>query len=106
MFDLTQKLEDNRELISEWMAKKRSEVPIPIYGSVDIRDAGWKVAVVDANHFPAGFNNTSPEDEPHLAALLRNHIKRKHKDVLGSIFTLSHIQEIRGMSRMLQQSSV
>ena len=43
--DLTQKLEDNRELISEWMAKKRSEVPIPIYGSVDIRDAGWKVAL-------------------------------------------------------------
>ncbi len=77
--DLTQKLEKNRELISEWMAKKRSEVPIPIYGSVDIRDAGWKVAVVDANHFPAGFNNTSPEDEPHLAALLRNHIKRKHE---------------------------
>ena len=77
--DLTQKLEDNRELIREWMAKKRSEVPIPIYGSVDIRDAGWKVAVVDANHFPAGFNNTSPEDEPHLAALLRNHIKRKHE---------------------------
>ena len=34
---------------------------------------------MDANHFPAGFNNTSPEDEPHLAALLRNHIKRKHE---------------------------
>lgn len=77
--ELTQKLEENRELISEWMANKRSEVPIPIYGSVDIRDAGWKVAVVDANHFPAGFNNTSPEDEPHLAALLKNHINRKHE---------------------------
>ncbi len=77
--DLTHRLEKNRERISEWMAKKRSEVPIPIYGSVDIRDAGWKVAVVDANHFPAGFNNTSPEDEPHLAALLRNHINRKHE---------------------------
>ena len=77
--DLTHRLEENRERISEWMAKKRLEVPIPIYGSVDIRDAGWKVAVVDANHFPAGFNNTSPEDEPHLAALLRNHINRKHE---------------------------
>ena len=77
--DLTKRLEENREQISEWMAKKRSEVPIPIYGSVDIRDAGWKVAVVDANHFPAGFNNTSPEDEPHLSALLKNHINRKHE---------------------------
>ena len=74
--DLTDKLEANRDKISEWMAKKRSEVPIPIYGSVDIRDAGWKVAVVDANHFPAGFNNTSPEDEQHLAELLKNHINR------------------------------
>ena len=59
--DLTQRLEDNREKIRLWMGKKRSEVPIPIYGSVDIRDAGWKVAVVDANHFPAGFNNISTE---------------------------------------------
>jgi len=77
--DLTQRLEENRDRISEWMVKKRGEVPIPIYGSVDIRDAGWKVAVVDANHFPAGFNNTSIEDEPHLAALLKNHINRKHE---------------------------
>ena len=77
--DLTQRLEENRDCISEWMVKKRGEVPIPIYGSVDIRDAGWKVAVVDANHFPAGFNNTSIEDEPHLAALLKNHINRKHE---------------------------
>ena len=61
------------------MAQKRAEVPIPIYGSVDIRDAGWKVAVVDANHFPAGFNNTSPEDEVHIAQLLKNHINRKHE---------------------------
>ena len=77
--DLTQRLEDNREKIRLWMEKKRSKIPIPIYGSVDIRDAGWKVAVVDANHFPAGFNNISTEDEPHLAALLKNHINRKHE---------------------------
>ena len=76
----TEKLEENREIISQWMEQKRSEVPIPIYGSVDIRDAGWKVAVVDANHFPAGFNNISAEDEPHLSALLKNHITRMHSD--------------------------
>ena len=77
--ELKQRLEENREKISQWMAQKRAEVPIPIYGSVDIRDAGWKVAVVDANHFPAGFNNTSPEDEVHIAQLLKNHINRKHE---------------------------
>ena len=78
--DLSELLESKRTIISEWMDNKRKEVPIPIYGSVDIRDSGWKVSVVDANHFPAGFNNVSPEDEVHLSALLRNHITRKNID--------------------------
>ena len=73
-------LESKRSEITAWMTKKRSEVPIPIYGSVDIRDAGWKICVVDANHFPAGFNNISEEDKPSLAKLLKNHIQREFKD--------------------------
>ena len=30
---------------------------LPLFTSVDIRDAGFKMAVVDTNLFPAGFNN-------------------------------------------------
>ena len=75
--DLNDLLESKRQEITQWMNVKRSEIPIPIYGSVDVRDAGWKIAVVDANHFPAGFNNVANEDEEQLAALLKNHIKRR-----------------------------
>ena len=46
--DLSSALEGKREEIVAWMAQKRSEIDVPIYGSVDIRDAGWKIAVVDA----------------------------------------------------------
>ena len=36
---------------------------MPIYGSVDIRDANWKVAVVDANQYPAeSLNNLQDGD--------------------------------------------
>lgn len=80
LHELTSLIEDKREEITAWMEEKRTEVSIPIYGSVDIRDAGWKIAVVDANHFPAGFNNVAKEDEEHLAALLRNHILRRDKN--------------------------
>ncbi len=80
LHELSSLIEDKREEITAWMEKKRSEVSIPIYGSVDIRDAGWKIAVVDANHFPAGFNNVAKEDETHLAALLINHILRRDKN--------------------------
>ena len=49
--DMSTILEEKRDEIVAWMAKKRSEIEVPIYGSVDIRDAGWKIAVVDANQF-------------------------------------------------------
>ncbi len=53
---------ENKEEIQEWLDKKRTNVPLPIYGSFDIRDAGWKVVVVDSNAFPAGFNNLDVMD--------------------------------------------
>lgn len=74
----TQLLEEKRGQIMQWFVEKRAQVPLPIYGSVDIRDADWKVAVVDANHFPAGFNNISAEDEPLMSKLLREHINKIH----------------------------
>lgn len=78
LHDLTEKLESKREQIKDWFAQKRLEYPMPIYGSVDIRDFGWKVGVVDANHFPAGFNNVSEEDRPKIAELLKNHLLKQH----------------------------
>ena len=78
--NLTQRLEEKRSEIKKWMQEKRTEIPIPIYGSVDIRDSGWKVAVVDSNHFPAGFNNVSKNDESRLSSLLKSHILRLNED--------------------------
>lgn len=78
--NLTEKLELKRSEIQKWMSEKREQVPIPIYGSVDIRDSGWKVAVVDSNHFPAGFNNVSKADEVNLSSLLKSHILRLNEN--------------------------
>ena len=69
----TERLESMRNEITAWMKQKRSEVPIPVYGSVDVRDAGWKIGVVDANHFPAGFNNVSKENLAELSTLFKDH---------------------------------
>ena len=76
----TERLESMRDKITDWMKAKRSEVPIPVYGSVDVRDAGWKIGVVDANHFPAGFNNVSSENLAELSKLFNDHISRSHPD--------------------------
>jgi len=60
--ELERKIVDMEEQIREWFAKKRAGLEMPLYGSVDIRDANWKVAVVDANQYPAGFNNLQDGD--------------------------------------------
>jgi len=109
--DLNQLIEAKRQEITEWMEKKRSEVPIPIYGSVDVRDAGWKIAVVDANHFPAGFNNVAPEDEQHLSALLKNHINRRdEKCQWVHLYPESHtrnaayVENLKTLQRLIEQA--
>jgi len=42
--------------IHQWLLSYE-KIYTPFYTSVDIRDAGFKIAVVDTNLFPAGFNN-------------------------------------------------
>ena len=53
-------LTDSRgEEIAAWCDARRMESGAPFYSSVDVRHAGFKVAPVDTNLFPAGFNNLS-----------------------------------------------
>lgn len=50
--------------IEDWLEKQWQKTPPPFYCSVDLRNAGFKLSPVDANLFPAGFNNLSPECIP------------------------------------------
>ena len=105
------RLEEKREEITAWMKVKRSEVAIPIYGSVDIRDTGWKVGVVDANHFPAGFNNISEDDFDELGDLFKEHINHNHPDCQWvHIFPESHtrnqgyVENISTIKRLIERA--
>ena len=60
--ELEQKIILKEDDLKRWFADKRASMQMPIYGSVDIRDSNWKVAVVDANQYPAGFNNLHDGD--------------------------------------------
>lgn len=49
-----------QEKINEWFDHEWRLTPPPVYGSVDLRNAGFKIAPIDMNLFPAGFNNLNP----------------------------------------------
>ncbi|RMD72015.1 MAG: glutamate--cysteine ligase [Gammaproteobacteria bacterium] len=46
--------------IEAWFREQWLHTPAPFYASVDLRNAGFKLAPVDTNLFPAGFNNLNP----------------------------------------------
>lgn len=52
---------DHEVAIERWFRDEWTKTPPPIYGSIDLRNAGFKLAPVDTNLFPAGFNNLNRE---------------------------------------------
>src|SRR5437870_9699675 len=52
---------DQRPEIERWFRTQWMEHPVNFYASVDLRNSGFKLAPVDTNLFPGGFNNLNPE---------------------------------------------
>ena len=50
--------------IESWFRRAWQKTPPLFYGSVDLRNGGFKLAPVDTNLFPAGFNNLNPDFGP------------------------------------------
>ena len=55
---------NNITVIESWFRQKWKETPAPLTSSVDLRNSGFKLAPVDTNLFPAGFNNLNPDFLP------------------------------------------
>lgn len=51
---------DNETTIERWLRGQWLEHTPPFYCSVDLRNSGFKLAPVDTNLFPGGFNNLDP----------------------------------------------
>ena len=47
--------------IEHWLRLQWQDHAAPFYASVDLRNAGFKLAPVDTNLFPGGFNNLNPD---------------------------------------------
>ena len=72
---------ENINDFEKWFLKKTENMEMPIYASVDVRYSGWKVSVVDANSFPAGFNNISKDLIPNLSKSLNEYFRCINLDI-------------------------
>ncbi len=62
--ELEQRILESLPAIERWFRLEWMEHTPPFYTSVDVRNAGFKLAPVDTNLFPGGFNNLTPEMLP------------------------------------------
>jgi glutamate--cysteine ligase len=62
--ELEQRVLDSTPAIERWFRLEWMEHTPPFYSSVDIRNAGFKLAPVDTNLYPGGWNNLTPEMLP------------------------------------------
>ena len=57
ILDLEKRILDSMPEIEFWLRGQLQEHVVPFYCSVDLRNSGFKLAPVDTNLFPGGFNN-------------------------------------------------
>ena len=62
--DLERRLLASQPEIERWLRGQWQEHAAPFYCSVDLRNSGFKLAPVDTNLFPGGFNNLNPDFHP------------------------------------------
>jgi len=62
--ELEQRVLDSMPAIERWFRLEWMEHTPPFYSSVDVRNAGFKLAPVDTNLFPSGWNNLTPQMLP------------------------------------------
>lgn len=106
--ELEKQLLDQQDKIESWFKTQWPSDPI-LFTSVDLRNAGFKIAAVDTNLFPAGFNNLHPslypyaiqaiqhtlqQCYPHIKCILiipESHTRNPH--YYQSVATLAHLLE-------------
>lgn len=64
LLQLEAHLLERQTQVESWLREQWLKTSAPFYASVDLRNAGFKLAPVDTNLFPAGFNNLNPSFIP------------------------------------------
>jgi len=81
--ELEQRIIERMPDIERWIRTQWQEHTVPFYASVDLRNAGFKLAPVDTNLFPGGFNNLNPAFLPLCVQAIQAAVERVCPDARG-----------------------
>lgn len=87
--ELHRKIVENCEAVEAWFREKSHGLGLPFYSSFDLRDAGFKIGPVDANIFPAGFNNICAVDRENSMDLAKEFLDRFYSPATKKIVLIT-----------------
>jgi glutamate--cysteine ligase len=107
--DLERRFLDRMPDIERWLRTQWQEHAVPFYASVDLRNAGFKLAPVDTNLFPGGFNNLNPAFVPLCVQAIQAAVERVCPDARGVLlvpeshtrntYYLQNVETLQGILR-------
>src|SRR5512147_3109681 len=99
--------------IERWLRAKWQEHAVPFYASVDLRNAGFKLAPVDTNLFPGGFNNLNPTFVPLCVQAIQAAVERAFADARGVLLVpenhtrnLHYLRNVAALEDILKQAGM
>lgn len=111
---LHQQIIKHLDHIMDWFQEKTKSLSFPFYSSYDIRDSFEKISPVDANLFPAGFNNICEIDKENASAICTSYLKKHFPQFPKTVILLTeehtnnpfYWDNIYSLKHLLKQSGV
>ena len=100
-------------VIEHWLRGQWQEHESPFYCSVDLRNSGFKIAPVDTNLFPGGFNNLNPEFQPLCVQAAMTALEKICPDARGAVLVPEnhtrnqfYLQNVATLARILRHAGM
>jgi len=96
-----------------WLRGRWQDRDAPFYCSVDLRNSGFKIAPVDTNLFPGGFNNLNPDFRPLCVQATMAAIEKVCPNARGMVLIPEnhtrnqyYLQNVAALQRILRNAGV
>jgi len=113
LLDLERRFLDSMPTIEHWFRTQWLEHPVPFYASVDLRNSGFKLAPVDTNLFPGGFNNLNPDFLPLCVMAMQSAVEKICPEARGVLLipeshtrNLFYLQNVAQLVTILKQAGM
>lgn len=113
LLDLERRFLTAMPTIEHWFRRQWIEHTPPFYASVDLRNSGFKLAPVDTNLFPGGFNNLNPDFLPLCVQAMQGTVQKICPQARGVLLipenhtrNLFYLQNVAQLVTILKQAGM